>query len=257
MRFLSALCRAACAVVLLGDSVGCKRKPAARAACDDSNHFVCADARSALYCAASSGATSGNSAFVAVECEGPLGCGTSVEKGARCDDSVATEGAACMAEDGHACNALASSSLALVCKGHVWRAWRACKGSGGCTIDAEGAVVCDDTVGDVGDPCGASSSGACSSDGASLLACHDGALDVRASCRGKARCAVSAATHSLDCDRTAAGDGDACDEPDAFTCSVDRTWQLLCKGRVWMKDKECKRKGGCENPPGQALRCAW
>ena len=79
--------------------------------------------------------------FAEVACAGPLGC-NKLQDHAICDDSVANEGDACMADadDEYACTP--DKKRALLCKGGKFALHLECRGKGGCSLLGR-SVSCD------------------------------------------------------------------------------------------------------------------
>jgi hypothetical protein len=101
-----------------------------------------------------------------------------------CDSSRAIKGDLCTAQGAFACAPDMKSRI--VCNNGAFATDRACKGATGCHPLDYG---CDETVSDVGDPCGISGMAACSSDGDTELICKSGAYFANRSCRRGCRVA--------------------------------------------------------------------
>jgi hypothetical protein len=227
---------------------GCKPRRAPGAKCENVGRFLCEDTTSALYC--------NEGKYESIPCRGPLGCvgGASSPK---CDDSVANEGEKCMTASRETYACAGDREAALVCKDGKWERWRGCKGPGKCVASDE-RLDCDNTIADVGDPCGGGAgTGSCSTDQAHLLMCRSGRLEIASTCRGPKLCSVDAKAKTIDCDRSIAVEDEPCPNEGELSCSLDGKAQLACKGSKWVKDKDCKRKDGCEYKRGEAPRCAW
>jgi hypothetical protein len=165
-----------------GGPGGCT-KLGARVTCDDStagagdaclesdteNRACSADKTTSLLC--------DKGTFKAVQvCRGANGCQIKGDQIA-CDTSRALKGDTCTNAGGFACAPDMKSRL--VCKTGAFALDRYCKGTTGChATDYE----CDETVSDVGDPCGISGMAACSSDGNTELICRSGAYFSNRSC---------------------------------------------------------------------------
>ena len=169
---------------------GCS-KLGSRITCDDSiaddgevclesgsdNRACSSDHKTSLFCAAGK--------FKAVQtCRGPKGCqikGDSVT----CDSRLAEKGDLCTSAGSFACTP--DKKARVVCKGGQFAFDRYCRGPTAChEID----LACDETVSDVGDPCGVSGMFACSSDGSARLVCQGGQYEKDQSCP-KSGCALT------------------------------------------------------------------
>jgi hypothetical protein len=153
---------------------GCS-KLGARVSCDDSiadeddlclesgseNRACSTDKKSSLLC------SSGK--FKAVQtCRGPTGCQIKGDF-VTCDSKLAEKGDLCTAQGTFACTA--NLKARVVCKGTAFAFDRYCKGPSGChPLDQ----ACDETISDLGDPCGVTGMFACSADGRSELVCQGG-----------------------------------------------------------------------------------
>ncbi len=116
--------------------------------------------------------------FKAVQvCRGANGCAIKGDL-VTCDTSRAQKGDLCATQGGFACTP--DMTARVVCNGGVFVADRTCKGATGChPLD----FGCDETVSDVGDPCGMQGMAACSSDGNTELVCQSSAYFANRSCR--------------------------------------------------------------------------
>ena len=179
---------------------------------------------------------------------------------------LADQGDPCIGvADSYACSV--DHKKGLACRDGKWALWRTCKGEGGCTWKNKNKVECDATAADNGDPCGSAGSVACSSDKKALLICRAEKFEMYKACRGPSGCVVksqaggpstaspttlptalptaSPTQRSADCDNSTGQEGDACDVQEDRICSVDRESQLVCHGPKYVKEKECRRAGGC------------
>jgi hypothetical protein len=161
--------------VTCDDSVG-----AAGDGCRAEGDLVCAaDGRTLLACR--------DGAFVVSEaCRGDAGC--FVRSGeVVCDQSRASAGDACTQEGAVGCSAEAPAVVA--CRGGEFRITRVCKGPRGCVV-AAGALDCDDSLADEGDPCEGERQAACARNLRHALVCREGAFarakDCPNGCRAEA-----------------------------------------------------------------------
>jgi hypothetical protein len=153
---------------------GCT-KLGARISCDDSvsnegdacleaateNRACSADKKTSLLCTAGK--------FKAVQaCRGPGGCQIKGDL-VTCDAKLAEKGDLCVSPGTFACTT--DLKARLVCKGAAFGFDRYCKGSTGCHPTD---VACDESVSDIGDPCGVSGMFACNPDGSEELQCQGG-----------------------------------------------------------------------------------
>ena len=156
-----------------GRSVGSKCKP---------GEGVCTNKTTALSC------HGGKLAEVA--CRGPLGC-TTYQEHANCDDSVASEGDACMGDgdEEYACSV--DKKRALICKDGRFERYLECRGKAGCALLGH-QVSCDTSVAAKSDPCKVQGASACSEDQKEMFVCRDGRFNHYRYCRGPAGCCRSA-----------------------------------------------------------------
>jgi len=172
--FIAARCRGPGGCSKLGTRVSCDDAIADEGEiCLESNaeNRACSgDKKASLLCAAGK--------FKTVQsCRGPNGCqirGDAVT----CDSKLAEKGDPCAAAGTFACTP--NLKARLVCTPPPARPGagelkfgfdRYCRGSSGChALD----LGCDETISDVGDPCGVSGSFACTSDGRAELECQGG-----------------------------------------------------------------------------------
>jgi len=151
----------------------------------------------------------------------------------------------------YACSA--DRSFALVCRDSRFDVWRRCRGSGACSVLGEEHLHCDTTVGEVGDPCERQGAFACSLDRLAMLECEGRAMVVASTCRGSLGCRFNEQGHTVDCADEVALEGDACNDPNRITCSVDGKSELVCSGRAYARKRECRRTD-CRID-GNALYC--
>ena len=162
---------------------GCA-KSGARVTCDDSvadvglaclegdtdNRACATDKKTSLVC--------DHGKFKSVQiCRGANGCQIHDDT-VTCDTSRALKGDACTTQGAFAC--APDMKARVVCNNGAFVTDRTCKGATGCHA---ADYACDETVSDVGDPCGISGMAACSSDGWTELLCQSGAYFANRSCK--------------------------------------------------------------------------
>lgn len=116
------------------------------------------------------------------ECRGPAGC-KSFNEGdgwrVECDRSVAMPGDACPSA-GAACSPDGASFLR--CEGGVFVTSLLCRGKDACAQKGED-IVCDGSLGELGDRCAQEGSSTCSVDGKAMLRCEAGKLVKDRACK--------------------------------------------------------------------------
>lgn len=205
---------------------------------------VCMDKTAALTCQGDK--------FIKVACNGPMGC-TKFENQAKCDDSIASPGDACMgaSDEEYACTP--DKKRALVCKGGRFERLLECRGKGGCTQVGQ-QISCDTSIAVKGDPCKSQDAVSCSEDGKELVKCRDGKFVTHRFCRGPKGCQLREDVPQ--CDETLSLDGDPCSHPGRVVCSVDGEVELTCQGSVFLRSRTCRKKP-CKvvNRPGGGVEC--
>jgi len=208
------------------------------------NESVCSDRKSALACQ--------DSVFVQVPCNGPLGCVKMPDR-ASCDDSIAEDGAPCMASGDEEIACTPDKKRALSCsKNRHFEKILECRGRGGCSLLGQ-QVSCDTSIASKGDPCKAEGSVSCSEDLKQLIICKDGKFESYRFCRGQYGCHFKGDTPT--CDESLSLEGDPCGLPNYYVCSVDGRDELSCQNGVFTKTRTCKK--GCQitNRPGRPTDC--
>jgi hypothetical protein len=175
-RYVAAMLlrRRAIAGILLGLAINalgaCDSKPKQGGKCDLADQdklLACADETSALRCS--------NLRLTKTPCRGPAGCSSAAA--ATCDRSLAAVGDPC--EDRSATEVCSvDRKRALVCSDGVFVEARPCAGPKGCD-PASGVVACDQSIGEVGQPC--------TGRAASALAARIGSRSWSARARGRGR----------------------------------------------------------------------
>jgi hypothetical protein len=159
---------------------------------------------------------------------------------------VAAMGEPCAApagEPGYACTE--DGRTRLRCEGGAYRLASTCKGPKACAVEA-GKVACDDSVGDVEDPCVLApddSNYACSTDATQEIVCQKpGRFHVAKSCRGSKGCYIQ--DERVHCDQSLARDGEPCGPAENRSCSEDARIELRCAPQLqWAKMRDCPVDG--------------
>jgi hypothetical protein len=168
-----------------------------------------------------------------VACGGRAACSTGTR--ASCDQTIARMGDACVG--GEAC-AVDAVEL-LRCDGGRFVSAGRCGGPAGCVVE-RGAIACDTSRGEAGDPCRDRDEVTCARDAKSALACTAGRLTTRTTCRGPRGCAIDDA-RKLRCDDSIAEPDDACDLDGQAACSSDGTAELRCVAGKFARVRVCRR----------------
>lgn len=213
------------ALVALLLLASCKRK--AGDECKPGEAF-CASNEAALSCQ--------SNRLTEVACRGIRGCETFKGQGI-CDDSVASEGDACMgaSEEEYACSV--DKKRAVVCRNGKFVPYLECRGNAGCSMLGK-QIACDTSVAAKADPCKVQGASACADDQKEMLVCRDGKFAHYRFCRGKAGC------YFLDgapaCDETHSLEGDECGIAGYVVCSVDEKSELICQGGRFAFSRPCR-----------------
>jgi hypothetical protein len=242
-RVALALPLALSALLALGTGA-CKRKPASGKPCPAAGTVACADTARAFVCGGEAPPEAGAPAqpwtWSEVVCHGEGGCG---RRGASddCDDTVAADGEPCPPgfPVDYACTS--DGARALACVGGKFALWRACRGPAGCHVVDGKNVECDTSLGRDGDPCGKAGAYACSDDGKTMLVCNGAKLSPASSCSGMLGCRIEHDGHRVDCDDSAAVEGEPCDQSRRITCSTDHKAELVCTDGHYAKKRDCRR----------------
>ena len=118
-------------------------------------------------------------------CRGPGGCQLKGDQ-VSCDTKLAEKGDTCGAPGVFACTPDLKSRV--VCKDGKFGFDRNCRGSTGCHPSDQ---ACDESISDIGDPCGTPGMAACNPDGSDLLTCQGGQFVKDHACK-KTGCHVRA-----------------------------------------------------------------
>jgi hypothetical protein len=223
------------AAIAIAIVAACRPAPRVGGECRVENQWACAAKDQGLLCEAG--------AWRELPCRGSGGCSLRGHND-ECDDTVAQEGDPCPRQlpTDFACSV--DGSRALVCTAGRFDLWRNCRGSQRCAVAADRHLDCDTTLGQAADPCEKMGTYACSVDEHAMLLCDGHALELTSSCRGPGGCRFDRQTHKVDCDDRLAAEGDACDQPNRITCSIDRKLELACdpgSEHRYVKKRECRR----------------
>jgi hypothetical protein len=220
---------------------GCSKKEVG-APCRASQS-TCIDTKTALVCR--------QSVFVARSCGGPLGCRVEGES-AKCDATIAEEGATCVDDRTFACTA--DKQRALMCDSGQFTAYQGCRGPGGCNV-VGGGLSCDVTRAEDGDRCLKPESYACSKDGQTMLECIDMGhrWKTARACRGPNACSFAQGVAT--CDESRSQQGDPCGTYGQLACSTDGHSELVCLGGRYELSRDCKKEGCSQTPGGHGIKC--
>jgi hypothetical protein len=144
----------------------------------------------------------------------------------------------------HACSS--DFDADLVCKNGKFVIERVCRGPKKCQ-PIEPTIACDDSLGDVGDPCLWSAEGAnfaCSMDAKNELECDNETRKFRVAkpCRGARGCYV--ADGQVHCDISIARAGEPCRPANNRACSDDGRSELRClPDLTWAHHRDCPKEG--------------
>lgn len=215
-------------VAVAASLIGCK--PKAGAKCKTDGREVCADKTTALVCK--------SGAWTPMACRGTKGCDSSGGD-TDCDQSVAQADDLCVDDEKAVCTP--DNKAALECKGGKWTLKDRCLGPKGCTTDAQ-FVHCDNSLANIGDPCGQADDHACALDQKSMLVCKADKWELQSHCRGAKACRMDG--DDVTCDESVAAVGDPCGTEGGAACSADMKAVLECKGGKMALDENCKK--GCD-----------
>jgi hypothetical protein len=201
------------------------------------NKYVCSDERSALLCR--------DGKRVPMPCRGPKGCAGTGDA-SKCDDDLAAAGDVCAMtlNENYACTLDHGSEVK--CKDGVFGVVRTCRGPKKCAVNGD-LINCDDSLGNVGDPCVAEvsdSNYACSTDKKLETVCDASTSSFQPSnsCRGLKGCYIE--NERVYCDQSNAREGDICRPVDNHSCSEDASVELQCSPqRTWKLQRPCLRNG--------------
>ena len=207
------------ALAACGKKVGSECKP---------GEALCMGKEAALTCQSSK--------LVEVACRGPLGCGT-YQGHTSCDDSIASNGDACMgeSEEEYACSV--DKKRAVLCQAGKFVPYLECRGKKGCALLGK-QIACDTSVAAKSDPCKVQGDSACSDDQKEMLVCKDGKFAHYRFCRGRAGCYFR--DEAPACDETQSQEGDECGVPGYVVCSVDGKTELICQSGHFSYSRTCK-----------------
>jgi hypothetical protein len=200
----------------------------------------CSGTNEALFCI---GSDIGKGRYQKVHCLGPRGC-TSTANEVTCDTSRTDEGTPCPEtwQAKAACGA--DQKTMLSCSFRKWEAQGPCRGPEGCRESGD-EIVCDNSLSDVGDPCGKDNEGkvACSSDRTTRVMCRDGKFVPSLACVGPGRCDASGSSVKCDGMRGIAGGG--CSAAGA-ECAASGKAKVSCKSGRFGPEIACLGAHGCQ-----------
>jgi hypothetical protein len=164
---------------------------------------------------------------------------------------VLTGASGCKAKPGDKCTTngrftCQTQANALLCQGGIVISLP-CRGPKGCQ-GAGASSECDDDLAQEGDNCAMTlnENYSCSTDHKQELVCTDGKFAVRRTCKGQNSCAIQGSL--IHCDDSVADVGDACVEEAGeanYACSVDKTSEIVCKGKKFEESNSCRGPKGC------------
>jgi hypothetical protein len=237
----------AAVLVVFSQCKGLKPQPGGK--CVTAGKYQCSDPTSALLCQAGT--------YVAVPCRGPQGC-AGLGNNSACDDDLGLDGEACMMQvGGDNLSCAVDRSKEFICTQGKWTMSRTCKGPKKCAVKHIGRteeVDCDDTFGDVGDPCrveAGDNNYGCTVDKKTEVECDAASNKFIAymGCRGQKGCFIDG--NIVKCDQTAAREGEPCHPVDNHSCNEDATSELKCSPQFkWIKQRDCKHDG-CKVKSGE------
>ncbi|HEX4478065.1 MAG TPA: hypothetical protein VH142_23425 [Polyangiaceae bacterium] len=164
------------AMALIVCAAACKDKPPVPGDTCTPTDIRCVDAKTELACQ--------KGVFIATPCKGPSGCRES-NKQLFCDVTGNVTGDLCSTDEEGSASCIGKDRR-ITCRGGK-EFVDECRGDDGCR--SAGAVRCDQSKGEEGDPC-TGQTNACSTDGKRVLTCHDGRLVTTAQCPGEDGCTI-------------------------------------------------------------------
>lgn len=186
--FVEAHCRGPGGCTKLGSKVSCDDSIADESdsclATESLNHACSTDKKKSLLC--------DDGKYKAVQfCRGPKGCQMHGEI-VSCDTKVAQKDDPCPKPGAFACSM--DLKTRLICREGKFSFDRFCRGTNGCR---DFDFSCDESISDVGDPCGVPDMVACSVDGKQELVCRGGQYFAQRQCK-KLGCHVTQ-KRGIDC----------------------------------------------------------
>lgn len=126
-----------------------------------------------------------------LECRGGNGC-TMDGRIVNCDLTLSEPGDPCKKEDVLACSDDAKQML--VCRLGKFQSYRFCRGQFGCTAKPEGPA-CDESLSQIGDPCGVAGQIVCSTDGTTELICQGTTYAKSRTCKTDCKIVTTSGRH--------------------------------------------------------------
>jgi hypothetical protein len=172
----SLLVRVALLVMPFASLAACNKAPTVGDSCK-STDILCVDPKTELACQ--------KGVFIVSPCKGPMGC---KEDGKHlvCDATGDADGDPCSTDEEGAAQCIGDGAR-ITCRGGKY-ARDFCRGEAGCDAKS-GAIRCDQSKSQEGDPCSGETS-ACSLDGKNVLSCHSGKFTMVAACPGEDGCTI-------------------------------------------------------------------
>jgi hypothetical protein len=165
-------------------ALACSKEPAAGDSCKPTD-IRCVDPKTELACQ--------KGVFIVTPCKGPMGCREEANKHLICDATGNAEGDPCSTDEEGAAQCIGDKRRITCREGRY--VIDECRGAEGCK--GGGAVKCDQSKGEPGDPCRGETN-SCSMDSKRVLTCNAGKLQISAECPGEGGCSI--ADHKIDCD---------------------------------------------------------
>ncbi|MBS2012682.1 MAG: hypothetical protein JST00_07345 [Deltaproteobacteria bacterium] len=191
-------------------------------------------------------------AWDALTCRG--GC-TKVAGEDQCTQTAVKEKEACNLRSDFTCHA--DGAAMMTCVDNKWTLAQRCEGDRKCKVDGK-KVVCDNSLASAGDVCREENDYACAlPEKKSALVCRQGKLVLASLCRGPKGCRIGGDAErgfKVECDDSVAMEGDTCDKEGHFSCAMDGSRILACKGGKLVADDKCKRREKC-SVRGEVVGC--
>jgi len=124
-----------------------------------------------------------------------------------------------------------------------------CKGKDGCNDDGK-SLVCDNTMGDVGDGCAHEGARACSGDGKYEIRCRDSRFAIEWSCRNGCKLDDNSNPKCSPMGEV----GDVC-RPDSIVCDGAQKNELSCVDGKLAQHRTCNGPRGCQTLSGGGVGC--
>lgn len=191
--------------------------------------------------------------YIARRCSGPRGCTTDeASKSSSCDWEADLAGTACAAAEATEGSCVSNDQAILQCTGGRMTL-TGCEGPRKCDEAANKTVVCDASIGTVGERCSWEGAPSCANDGKTVITCTRGAFEKTKECKGPKGCQafLEGDAWRVECDHSLAEVGDVCSGVGS-TCSLDKKSMLLCKDGRFVHEHKCLGELGCHTLKGPA-----